>query len=604
MMNLLLKNISKISCWILKSSFLLLSSSLAAQSVPQYFPSDYYQWLQRNQIKANTDFGVHTAIKPIQRRDFYDAVQAIDLESGTATGVTESWLQKVSEENNDWLGQGAIQGDLTPVGEKIYVDSSRVFYTHADAQPTDQMPVRNVASKHALLNTFYKTPAHFFEIDKPGLQLKVNPLLRFAMGRESDDDQFLFWNQRGISIRGRIDDKIYFHTSVLESQTRYPAFIREFTRRFNAVPRAGFFKDFDSSIFDFDEGVDFLIAKGFVGLPISRHVNIELGHGRHFIGHGMRSLFLSDFSNDYFYLKLNTRVWKLHYQNIFGELIEARSRTDPDGLLPKKYFAAHYLSFKPKPNFSIGLFETVVFSRQNQFELQYLNPIILYRTVEGSIGSPDNVLIGINLDWTLLNRFQIYSQFILDEFKLGEIKSSSGWWGNKYGLQLGARYIDAFAINHLDIQIEYNSVRPYTYSHRDQTASYSHYSQPLAHPLGANFRELILHLRYQPHPKVVADLHAMLATTGEDQDSLNFGGNILLPNRTRESDFNNSIGQGIATTINLVRLNMSYEVKRNFYLDLFYQRRSKDSGLADRTATRSYFGGGVRWNLGKEVVAF
>jgi hypothetical protein len=59
------------------------------------------------------------------------------------------------------------------------------------------------------------------------------------------------------------------------------------------------------------------------------------------------------------------------------------------------------------------------------------------------------------------------------------------------GLQLGAKYINALGIKNLDLQLEYNRVRPFTYSHRDSVANYTHYNQPMAHPLGANFSETI-----------------------------------------------------------------------------------------------------------------
>ena len=51
----------------------------------------------------------------------------------------------------------------------------------------------------------------------------------------------------------------------------------------------------------------------------------------------------------------------------------------------------------------------------------------------------------------------------------------------------GFKYIDAFKIKNLDLQGELNYVRPFTYSHFDSVANYSHYNQPLAHPLGREF---------------------------------------------------------------------------------------------------------------------
>ena len=67
------------------------------------------------------------------------------------------------------------------------------------------------------------------------------------------------------------------------------------------------------------------------------------------------------------------------------------------------------------------------------------------------------------------------------------------------------RKIDAFGIDHLDLQAEMNIIRPFTYTHRDSVRSYAHANQPLAHPLGANLREVVLKLRYQPIHKLVFD---------------------------------------------------------------------------------------------------
>ena len=95
----------------------------------------------------------------------------------------------------------------------------------------------------------------------------------------------------------------------------------------------------------------------------------------------------------------------------------------------------------------------------------------------------------------------MYGQLLLDEFKLSEVRAGDGWWGNKFGFQLGGKYIDAFNIKNLDLQLEHNRVRPFTYSHGDSVANYTHYNMPLAHPLGANFQEVIGIARYQPAPK-------------------------------------------------------------------------------------------------------
>ncbi len=560
-----------------------------SQTSRQPLSTAHHDWLDRITILHGSPANMHLAIKPVTRRSIADLIIYVD---STAIPAPQDrrYIQWLADQHNDLIpikDQG--------VQTKTYVDSTKTFYTLTDGP--DRRGLSSTRSRQPLLKHFYKTPAHFYEVNTKDFYLRVNPLLNFSLAKANDDNSLLFLNQRGIRFHGGIDGKVYFHTEILESQARYPDYVRSFQQRFSAVPGAGFFKTYRSRLFDFDGGVDYLLAKGYLGASISKHVQIELGHGRHFIGHGMRSLFLSDFSTDYFYLKLNTEVWKFQYQNIFGELLRPGERRG-DVLLPKKYFAAHYLGLNLSSNLRVGLFETVVFARENQFELQYLNPIILYRTVEGAIGSPDNVLVGIDVTWHLFQRASLYGQFILDEFKISEIGAGDGWWANKYGLQLGAKYLDLFGISNLDAQVEYNVVRPYTYSHSEGIANYSHYNQPLAHPLGANFREGIVKLTYQTK-NWQWRLRAIAMTFGEDRDSLNFGGNVLVPNEERVADYGNRLLQGVEADVNLIALDVSYEVRHGLYLDFIFQTRSKESALQARDNRTTYLGGGVRWNLAR-----
>ena len=68
----------------------------------------------------------------------------------------------------------------------------------------------------------------------------------------------------------------------------------------------------------------------------------------------------------------------------------------------------------------------MVFARQNQFELQYLNPVIFYRMVEQILGSPDNAMIGLNVSYDIKNRIRVYGQLLLDELNLGLFKKMVG----------------------------------------------------------------------------------------------------------------------------------------------------------------------------------
>lgn len=90
---------------------------------------------------------------------------------------------------------------------------------------------------------------------------------------------------------------------------------------------------------------------------------------------------------------MNINVWRFNYQSIFAELTGQYVRGS-DRLLPKKYMAVHHLSIQATHWLNVGLFESVIMKRSNHFELQYLNPIIFYRSVEHALGNPHNVMIG------------------------------------------------------------------------------------------------------------------------------------------------------------------------------------------------------------------
>ncbi len=594
--------------------FILLAFTLQinAQGSGLSLGNDAYSILERMEIKMGIPSPIHSSNKYFDRKDAAYYALMMDTVSGRFSGVDRLNLYYIYKDNNEFLITDFSNSSLEiqePIYEKVYIDSTETFYrlkSNAASASTSTESDQYILSKKPFLKYFYKTPANFFEVDRENFYLKANPLIYFQMGQDDSQDGVIFQNTRGLRIRGGVDDRLYFSTSIFETQARFPGYVTDRINRFKAVPGAGFYKSYNSSVFEITDGFDYLNAEGFIGVNATKHVGVQLGHGRHFIGDGHRSLFLSDYANNYFYLKLNIRVWKLHLQNIFAELAAQGARDDRgDQLIPKKYFAAHHLTYRPIPNLSFGIFETVVFSRRDHFEFQYLNPIILYRTVEQAVGSADNVLLGFDAKWNFLNRFQLYSQFIFDEFKFDElVLDQQGWWANKFAFQAGLKYINVAGINNLDAQVEYNLVRPYTYTHRDTTSHYSHYNQPLAHPLGANLSEFIFKLRYQPKYKWVINAKIIQTNYGEDEVDNFWGNNILIPSTERVQDYGNEIGQGIKTNLLMANLKVSYQFKHNLFFDVFYTLRNYDSEVDALDGTSNIFGGAVRLNFWEPAYEF
>lgn len=493
-----------------------------------------------------------------------------------------------------------IRDYLSFAQEKGYQLSKDSTYLINDNNDEDS----SVMSRKPFLKYFFRSPAHLYEVRVPHFYLNINPMLDVLGGMEryNGDNNLIMLNRRGLQLRGNIDEKIYFYTDIIESQASFPTYVTDRVNAESAIPGAGFYKVYDSRFTpNPNDGFDFLMSQGYIGLNATKFINIEFGHGRHFIGDGHRSLLLSDYANNYLYLKLNTRIWKINYQNLFAELTQDHPNV-ANKVYGKKFMAAHFLSVNILKNLNIGLFESVIFSRNNAFELQYLNPLILYRTVEQMLGSPDNVLMGMNWRYDFLKRFSFYGQVVLDEFVFSKVFARKddpqyGWWANKQGFQAGLKYVDVGGLKGLDMQLEYNTVRPYTYSYIDSTANYTHYNQPLAHPMGANFREFIAILRYQPIKGLHLRAQLNMSTYGLDTLGSNWGSNIFSSYTTYEREFGNVTAQGVKTNLLIGQFIASYMIRHNFFVDLTAIYRRQDAALDALDNNTLLFSLGFRWNM-------
>jgi hypothetical protein len=392
-------------------------------------------------------------------------------------------------------------------------------------------------------------------------------------------------------MRGMIAKRLGFEAYLTDNQERGPEYFRARVARYDAVPGAGFYKRFKGN------AVDYIDARGSIFFNAAKYFNFQFGYDKNFIGSGYRSLFLSDFGNSYLFLKINTQVWKLSYQNLFMELVPQTLQISAGNkVLDKKYAAIHHLSLNVTPWLNVGLFEAVIFGRKNKYELSYLNPIIFLRGAEQQNGSADNAMVGFDFKANAGHQGQFYGQILLDEFVLKELRARNGWWGNKFGMQFGAKAIDVFDLNNLDIQVEMNLVRPFTYSHFDSVANYSHYNQPLAHPLGANFAEALVIVHYQPKPKWITQFKAIYWRQGIDSVNSNFGSDIFKLNGTRSiGEYGYNLAGGVkGAGFNLSGL-VSYEWKENLFVDgsLMY-RHGKAIGSAENTIM---FTLGLRLNM-------
>ena len=544
-----------------------------SQSTNAALNEDYYHWLSRYEIKAGRIAPEwFTTIKPVKR----DAIVAF-LDSLKKDGVFTSHSDQFNYEyfqNDNW---------------EWSKDESNT-------------------SKRPILKKLYEKKSDLAYVDKTDFDLHISPVLYVGLGKDSRTAELATINTRGVEIRGMIDKKIGFYTYLTDNQMILPSYVEQGISQYGVLPHEGFWKTFKTS------GVDFFQARAYIDFNLTKHITFQFGHDRTFIGNGYRSLVFSDYSPPNLFLRANVKIWKINYLFQLNRLTAndplslSKAGTTKAQRYPDRFMAFHHASINIGKKFNLGFFESIVFSPKdsvngNSFELSYLNPVIFLRPIEQQNGSSDNALVGLDFKWNAVKRVSLYGQILLDEFVFSELRAGKGWWGNKYAAQVGLKYIDVVGISNLDLQLEYNFARPFTYSH-NTSSSYSNYSQPLAHPLGANFSEVVAIMRYQPIPKLNLVAKAFYATAGRDGVNQNFGGDILKSYVTRVSEYGNTIGQGHKNTILFMDLTASYMLKHNFFVEVKQIIRKSESDLPQYNNDTSFSSFALRWNIPARTYEF
>ncbi|MEK6615301.1 MAG: hypothetical protein AABZ32_04200 [Bacteroidota bacterium] len=428
---------------------------------------------------------------------------------------------------------------------------------------------------------------------KSKVEIDLIPLFSFMPGHSSDRTEYIYESSIGASLKGHYFNKLAFNVNFLSGNSSYPKYIDTLIKQNAVIPGLG-------SAYPSRQEYSYQYYSGYLSYSPNKIFNFQIGKDKHFWGDGYRSLFLSDVSNSFPFLKISTTIWRFKYVNLFTWMKDV---TNPSGMkndFLNKYGTFHYLSWNATKRINIALFESILWqgtdsNRARNYDVNYLNPIIFYRPVEYSLGSSDNSLLGFAFKIKIGKRYrqQFYGQIILDEFLLKEIKAMNGWWANKQGVQLGFKWLDLFSLKTLTFQTEINAVRPYTYSHGSVQQNYAHYNQPLAHPLGANFAESVSFLNYR-YKKWMLEAEFLYAVYGKDKDGKNYGGNIFesYTTRPKELDYGNKFFQGLKTNLLYTQLKLSYYLipSADLLAEIGVAGRQEKNSIASLSSTFFFIG--------------
>ena len=498
-----------------------------------------------------------------------------------------------------------LLGTNSHTGSKPYIYEEVSKYYDFKAKKEELLITSDVWWKRKMFNE------HLVQLQGKGYWFTIDPIFDLQVGKDTDADfNTTFNNTRGFYVQGGLGKKLSFSASVYESQGRFAQYVNQYAETLKAfgpdpaiIPGRGIAKRFK------DDAYDYPVAEGYLSYSPTSFLNIQFGHGKNFIGDGYRSLLLSDVASPSPFLKLSTKFWKIKYTNTWMWLRDVRPEVTTDKAFLTKYMANHYLSWNVSKRFNLGLFESVLWTNSNNrgFDINYLNPVIFYRAIEFETGQgAGNAVLGATAKYKVNDNINVYGQFVLDEFSLGDIKGGEKSWKNKYGYQLGAKYYNAFKVNNLMLQFEYNRVRPYTYSHNTIVLNYGHNNQPMAHLWGANFSEAVLIGRYN-YKRWYADAKLVFGARGLDfnngTDNFSYGGDIYRDYNERPFDTGVEIGQGIKANIFHAEMQSGYVLNPATNLKMFANITYRN--FSPNATTVATFDNSTVWfNLGLKTDLF
>ena len=307
------------------------------------------------------------------------------------------------------------------------------------------------------------------------LYMTIDVVMNFEGGKDLDSelDEQISTNTRGVLIQGNITDKVYFRTDFYESQSFFPTYVDSMMKASKTVPGQGKAKPFKTG------GVDYPMVTGIVNFQATKNVNIQFGQDKMFIGNGYRSLLLSDNSAPFLFLQAGLSLFenKLNYHANWASLQtlnKVHGNSGSDDLFAKKQANFNYLSFKPNSKIEIGVFEGVMWERWNEytysqpFDPVFLNPVPFLTTAIKSNDTLVNSLLGMNVFVKPFTHTAFYGQL------------SYGVQGGGTGIQIGSKHFDVLEVKGLNLQVEYNQVGDGVYGTQNDYVDYFQFNQPLA----------------------------------------------------------------------------------------------------------------------------
>ena len=473
--------------------FLLLLTSLLLNAQSVYVPVNHwiYDLLDRWEAQSYID-NVYNHTRPYSRvevAEYLDQVfEKFEQTPTTFTSYDKQYIDYAAVEFREELER---QGTISKRPKKV-----NWFETIRETKPID----------YIVPDLIYANNRNFLHKTHEELSLFAEPLFQVSRFRTLTATDTLtetnIWST-GVLFYGTLGQNFGFYFNLTDNHffrdVDYPHL--EVLEESGLPYHTRGMRGEHPQSFDINENVAYLnITHKYFSVMFGRDYN-QWGSGRR------SQLMLSTNAPIYDQIKLSVRYWRFKYTHItaFLQYISPEARLQIKNSEPiDTYWAGNRLEFYIAKNIQLGLQESVVYGNQS-LKPGYLNPIAFYKSVEHFNGDRDNGGLGIDLAWRVFPGFKVTGEWFMDD--LSTDKLGSNFFGNKFGWQGGALWVDPLGLPGSDIMFEYARIKPYVYSHTVQDYNkYKHYDTILGHYIGPNSDDVYLRLRYAPHRRVRLEL--------------------------------------------------------------------------------------------------
>ncbi|MDE2888014.1 MAG: hypothetical protein OXR72_07340 [Gemmatimonadota bacterium] len=339
----------------------------------------------------------------------------------------------------------------------------------------------------------------------------------------------------GAIVRGTLGDRIGFRARHYEAR-EWSTLARR--ARADVIARPIELVQFKGKAADFREATYQLVWATRWFAADAAKGSLDWGPGR------SGNLLMAPFAPTFGMARFRTAYGRVRFIHILGFLEADSGLIDPSRtrfdnghrrtFLRSKAIAAHRVEVDVSPSVRLGFQEAVIYGDRD-FEFLYASPVSVLTAAQMAVGDSDNLAVGLDVSLRPVRRIQTYLALFMDDLR----KFSPGDFSNKFAVQTGVFWVDAFGLPDTDLRAEFVHIEPFVYSHRFNINAYTHFDALLGYPTGPNSDRYWAWLTHRFSPSVSAALCLERTRLGENIENsdgtlTNVGGDARLGRRSED----------------------------------------------------------------------